>query len=321
MADRATVATGHRLDPRTLRSVLGTFVTGVTVITTVGADGAPQGLTANSFTSVSLEPPLVLFCVSAGARCAEAFATSDGFVVHILGHDQEELAVRFASPTADRWAGLARRPSSTGAPLLCDCETWLDCVTTSRLTIGDHIVVVGRVAACGSASIRPLAFCRGSFLPLDPEIRLRGAGGAQRVLVRWLLNFDGRLALARLPDGALTVPSLPAGGVSLHDERLLGGLREHFRVRADLPSLYSIFDDERGSTLTIVYRADASAAAGGPPDDWTLVEHRDAPWERISDPALSSMVRRYIDEYATARFGIYAGSLREGRVEAVAGGR
>src|SRR3954471_16869964 len=106
------------VDVRALRRALGTFLTGVTVVTTHDASGAPRGITANSFTSVSLDPPLVLFCVDLSAASCEAFAGSGGFAVHILGHDQQELAARFATRSPHKFDGLATRPGTGGAPLL-----------------------------------------------------------------------------------------------------------------------------------------------------------------------------------------------------------
>jgi flavin reductase (DIM6/NTAB) family NADH-FMN oxidoreductase RutF len=309
------------IDVSALRRSLGSFVTGVTVVTTVDSSGAPHGLTANSFTSVSLDPPLVLVCVNCTARCHDAFATSRGFVVHILGHDQDTLAATFASPTADRWTGLATRLSSTGAPLLRECLTWLDCVTTERLTIGDHLVVVGRVAEFSTGSRRPLAYCQGSFLPLDPESLLRGGEGGHTIIVRWLLDVDGQLALSEESPGTLTVPSLPPTRVRLDDDALVHQAQETFGVRPEIPMLYSIFDDDEARTLTIVYRARATVTGSAPPPGWTLVAHDDVPWPKVIDSAIASMVQRYVAEHAAVRFGIYAGSVKEGRVAVVAGER
>ena len=135
------------IDPRALRDAAGRFATGVTIVTTRDESGTPVGLTANSFSSVSLDPPLVLWSLAKTSRAAPAFVTADHFAIHVLGKDQQDLALRFASPVADRFAGVEQGQGAGGVPLLPGCSARLECSTWAVVDGGDHHVFIGRVVA------------------------------------------------------------------------------------------------------------------------------------------------------------------------------
>jgi flavin reductase (DIM6/NTAB) family NADH-FMN oxidoreductase RutF len=131
-----------------LRAALGRFATGVTVITCRSAEGGLVGLTANSFNSVSLDPPLVLWSLSKRARSLRAFREATHFGVNVLAWDQVEVAQRFASAIADRFAGLPFHEGEGGVPLLDGCVARFVCVTHHQYEGGDHVIFVGRVHSC-----------------------------------------------------------------------------------------------------------------------------------------------------------------------------
>lgn len=154
-------------DSRDFRSALGCFATGIAVITSQPADGHPVGVTVNSFSSVSLDPPLVLYCLGKASQSFDALATADGFAVNVLAEDQAELSVRFSrSALQDRFAGLSVTAGVTGAPLLAGCLATLDCTREAVHDAGDHIVIVGRVRALSSREGRPLLYYRGAYAEL-----------------------------------------------------------------------------------------------------------------------------------------------------------
>ena len=144
-----------------LRSALGRFATGVTVITCRNGDGVLVGLTANSFNSVSLDPPLVLWSMSKRAKSLEAFRTATHFGVNVLAWDQVEIAQRFSSRIPDRFAGIAFHEGEGGVPLLDGCVARFVCVTHHQYEGGDHVIFVGRVHAC-SAEDKPALVYYGS---------------------------------------------------------------------------------------------------------------------------------------------------------------
>jgi flavin reductase (DIM6/NTAB) family NADH-FMN oxidoreductase RutF len=152
---------------RALRNVMGTFPTGVTVITTMGADSRPIGLTVNSFSSVSLEPPLVLWSLSRRSPNLEQFPVGKAHVIHVLADHQSQLALQFANPRSDKWAGIDYRVDEQGgAPTIDACVARLFCQTESLVDGGDHLVILSRVMRHESSERSPLVFYRGGFLSL-----------------------------------------------------------------------------------------------------------------------------------------------------------
>lgn len=150
-----------RFDPRSYRDALGQFATGVTIVTTRGPDGVPVGVTANSFNSVSLDPPLVLWSLSKNSRSMAAFEASDHFAVHILAADQDALSNRFASRAEDKFEGMA--VNADGPPLIEGCTARLICATRHRYEGGDHVIMVGEVLEYESEAKPPLLFHEGGY--------------------------------------------------------------------------------------------------------------------------------------------------------------
>ena len=153
------------------RAALAMFATGVTIVTSRDADGRPVGLTANSFNSVSLSPPLVLWSLSLSAGSMPAFERGSHYAINILAADQHALAERFASKTvADRFADLTFREGSGGAPVLEGAAAVFECFNRSRYEEGDHVIFVGEVERCSSRrGATPLIFHGGRYfteLPL-----------------------------------------------------------------------------------------------------------------------------------------------------------
>jgi 3-hydroxy-9,10-secoandrosta-1,3,5(10)-triene-9,17-dione monooxygenase reductase component len=145
------------------RRVLGQFATGVTIITAM-ADGEPAGVAANSFTSVSLDPPLVLFCVARTSSTWPRIEKARRFAVNILGEHQEELCRLFATKGADRFANTEWHIGVGGSPVLHDTLAYLDCEFWAEYDGGDHIIVVGRVLDLGlTHDAGPLVFFRGKY--------------------------------------------------------------------------------------------------------------------------------------------------------------
>ena len=152
--------------PADLRRAFGNFLTGVTVVTTRDQTGVPCGMTANSFTTVSLDPPLVLVCIGKGSSNIAAFEAADRFAVNILSHDQAEIATVFAARGIDRFMTVTCREAVTGAPILADCLGWFDCTLHQRVNAGDHVILIGRVEDLQIDQRPPLGFCRGRFVGL-----------------------------------------------------------------------------------------------------------------------------------------------------------
>ncbi|WP_231562375.1 enoyl-CoA hydratase-related protein [Sphingomonas sp. 35-24ZXX] len=176
-------------DPRTYRDALGQFATGVTIVTTRDSDGKAVGVTANSFNSVSLDPPLVLWSLARSARSMAAFEQSGQFAVHILASDQDALSNRFASRIEDKFAGLDI--GEDGPPRIEGCSARLVCSTRHLYEGGDHVIMVGEVVDYESDGKPPLLFHGGTYAD-------RIAREAQSASPPVLYAVDGRIATITL---------------------------------------------------------------------------------------------------------------------------
>ncbi|MCW0200100.1 flavin reductase family protein [Sphingopyxis sp.] len=173
-------------DQRSFRSALGRFATGVTIITARGADGRPVGVTANSFNSVSLDPPLVLWSLARTSSSLEAYESAEAFAIHILGIEQEHLSNRFATKGADKFEGMD--VDHAGVPLLDGCAARFHCRKVQRHEVGDHILFIGEVVEFEACDGAPLLYVQGKY----GEARRREAAE---------LSYD--LDAARLGKGAI----------------------------------------------------------------------------------------------------------------------
>ena len=146
------------------RDALGMFATGVTIVTARNAEGAFIGLTANSFNSVSMTPPLVLWSLARSAGSMAAFSTGSHYAINILSADQQDLARQFAARGNDRFSGVKFVEGSGGAPLLQGAAATFECFNRSRYEEGDHVIFVGEVERCAHrAGASPLLFHGGKF--------------------------------------------------------------------------------------------------------------------------------------------------------------
>jgi len=148
---------------REFRRTLGQFATGVTVMTSLSPAGERVGLTANSFNSLSIDPPLILWSIANSAQSFENFQVKDAFAVNVLSADQEALARQLAQSTPDKFRGIDIREGLSGVPLIVGCIAYLECSVWARYPGGDHDIVVGHVHRVFNIGNAPLVFHGGSF--------------------------------------------------------------------------------------------------------------------------------------------------------------
>jgi len=149
-----------------LRQALGSFATGVTIITTLGKNGRKVGMTANSFNSVSLDPPLVLWSLDRGTNCFGDFIHASSFAIHVLAADQQDLSERFASVGQDRFKDLECSQGLAGIPILDHYSACFQCTKEHQYEGGDHIILVGKVIDFIDNQLPPLVFYRGQYKKL-----------------------------------------------------------------------------------------------------------------------------------------------------------
>ena len=156
------------IDSAELRRCLGSFVTGVTVITVLDDDGKPIGMTANSFNSVSLDPPLIVWSLRTNARAFPVYSKAKRFIVNILSEDQVDVSNRFAKSGPDRFDGVTTTPGIDGLPLIDGCSAYLECHTEATYPGGDHLLFLGRVERIVGSARKPLAFGAGKYMVVHP---------------------------------------------------------------------------------------------------------------------------------------------------------
>jgi len=155
------------IDSARFRQLCGRFATGVVVITTSDASGEPAGMTANSFTSVSLEPPLVSINIDRSADFHRAIVAAPTFVINVLESQQEEVSRRFAGPATQRFDGIGYRRTGDGAIVLDGVVAAIECELHTTFEVGDHTIVVGRVVSGMTRDARPLLYFRGGYHTLS----------------------------------------------------------------------------------------------------------------------------------------------------------
>ncbi|MDD2885498.1 MAG: flavin reductase family protein [Dechloromonas sp.] len=159
--------TQPQTDTRALRNALGRFATGIAIVTAIDPDGHPIGLTVNSFSAVSLQPALVLWCLDNGSHNLEAFRKASHHAINILSVDQQDLSNRFATWPADRFVGLPWQPGAGGAPVFPDCCAIFEVANDTAHAGGDHTVFIGRVEKFSDAPTQdPLLFHAGQYRQL-----------------------------------------------------------------------------------------------------------------------------------------------------------
>lgn len=279
-------------DPRALRDAFGAFMTGVTVVTALDAQGRPIGFTANSFASVSLEPPLLLVCLARRSRNFAAFTGGHGFAVNVLAEDQKELSNRFATHTQDRFAGVAWRPGPHGAPVIEAVAAWFDCTLERVIDAGDHAILLGRVQAFDHGAANGLGYVRGSyFTPRLAEEATRTASAEPQARAVAIATRDDQVLLFEDADGQLRLPAfdIPQG----EDATLASRLREATGLPVVVGFVYAVCG--HGHTRRIVYRCELGrgTCAHGvflPPEAIAL--------ERVGDEELRGILAQYVSESA-----------------------
>ncbi len=301
------------IDPRALRTAFGAFLTGVTVVTTTDAAGRPIGFTANSFTSVSLDPPLLLVCLARRSHNYATLTQAKGFAVNILAEDQEAVSNTFARPSDDRFASVAWTPGPQGAPILDGASAWFDCTTHEIVEAGDHAILLGRVAAFADAGTTGLGYARGAYVKPGLAGAAIAAAAQGEAVVGAVIERDGAILLVGPEDGPLALPEAP-----LAQANDPAALRAHLLRRIGLPThvgfVYSVYDNRTTGRSHIVYRCDAGF---GTPARGRFFALDALPLDRIPDTPTRDVLRRFAAESALGNFSVYFGNEASGRIHPI----
>lgn len=298
-----------RPDPAALRRAFGRFITGVTVVTTRSPEGMPVGFTANSFTSVSLDPPLLLVCPGRTLSSYEMFASCRHFAVSILAEGQEEASNTFAGFRGDRFARVPHLVDCHGIPVIAGAVARFSCRTERIVPAGDHGILIGEVVEVADGGGSGLGFAEGRYFSRGLEQAAAASDAGKRV-VGAIIESAGTVLLERTASG-LRPPQVAVTGREPRREVLA----EHLAARgtAAVPGrVYSIFDDDRTGTGYTYFLAEGPSPCSA--DGLCAVALAELPNQAYASPALADMMARYAREARHRGFGLYLGDQHRGDI-------
>lgn len=301
------------LDPRALRDAFGTFMTGVTVVTSHDSDGNPLGFTANSFSSVSLDPPLILVCMANSSKNYDALTQANGFAVNILAEDQKEISNTFARPSDDRFAQVDWQPGPQGSPVLAGVSAWFDCTMHKTVEAGDHVILIGKVEAFDANTAPGLGYARGAYVTPAAEAEALAQGA--NLVVSALIERAGEVLLVDDGNGGLTLPQTSVGraGASV----ALNALIKASGLEADPGFIYSVFEDGAREHQHISFLCQA---ADGAPKQGCFTPLTASTMMEVTDPALRIMLERFASESRMGNYGVFYGNQISGDVRRIVSG-
>ena len=299
-----------KFDNLEYRKTLGKFVTGVTIITTCEKDGTPRGFTANSFTSVSLEPPLILICIGDFNEGLELFKNSEYFAVNILKESQVDISNLFAQPLKNKFEEIEWSNSKFGVPIIKGALAWLECKNFDQKRSGDHLILIGNVKNFHNEGGYPLAYYNGNYISFNNETSLVNAMekdsktiiGAIIEKNNSILFFDDR------KNNILKLPVIGENGEPSNTTKLVSKY-SNIGLKMSLDFVYSVYEDKRLDAVCIYYRSKGYETI---PKGYKYVKFNDINWEKIKDKALVIMLKRYIEEANQGDFAVYMGNETTG---------
>jgi flavin reductase (DIM6/NTAB) family NADH-FMN oxidoreductase RutF len=305
---------GKSIDALDLRRAFGAFATGVTIVTTVDQNGEVYGFTANSFASVSLDPPLLLVNIAKTAYGLQIFTEASGFAINILAESQRDLSNIFASRGADKFANARWNVRATGSPLFEGVIAWFDCEFFEQVDAGDHIILIGRVLDYDYNSDSPLAFCRGAYVSfgLSPKM-LQLVASSGKLRVGALIEDDDRILLETdTHTGEVRLPVADSVDHSDTADSLVDLLSE-VGIEAQLPFIYAAYHHD--NTRYVYYRGGLRSSANlQETPHLHFVGFDQIPWQAIRDSAIKTMLKRFIDEHSIDNYAVYIGDQEIGEV-------
>ena len=304
-----------QFDPQDLRNALASYMTGVTVVTTHSPDGNLVGFTANSFTSVSLNPPLLLVCPGNHLSSFDIFAQATHFAVNILAEGQEATSNIFASSKEDRFSLVKWQADKFGNPLLEGAAAHFSCSLHNRVEAGDHQILIGQIEAFSSTQQKGLGYCRDGYFSLSKERQSEAtAQEGQKFLASALVEYQDQLLALRHADG-LHIPTVQFDDRSGARSALTEHLR-HLGLNSKIGPVYSVFEDaERGEHVTVFRASLLEEPCVAEVELWPISDLDPAD---LQPPANADMLRRFREEHANNQFGLYIGDAKRGEIHPTA---
>lgn len=299
------------IDSNELRRAFGSYMTGVTVVTTADAELTPIGFTANSFTSVSLDPPLLSVCPAKSLSSFESFSEGEYFAVNVLGEAQRDVSNTFASKIDDRFAQVAWHRSEQGVPLIDGAIARFICRRVNSIDAGDHVILLGEIISFDHDGGAGLGYCNTGYFSLGLEREAEQTqhhGYAPRVGV--LVEQDRQLLIRHTDQG--WEPPHVAVDEGLRPREAAEQCVTTLGVDAVLGPVYSAFHHGPRRMHFTYYRAVTEALSTQDDCHWIAVE--ELPNLNYTDSAHATMLRRYSTERKSGVFGVYIGDEHVGDI-------
>ena len=298
------------IQKKRLRKAMGNFATGVTVVTTLQKDGSPRGFTANSFTSVSLDPPLLLVCLAKTAQSFDVFMSAAYFGINILSKDQKDISNLFSSQSSEKFASSDWVSGVNDIPIIKSCLSHFVCKTTKFVDAGDHVILIGEIIDYDMNIGSPLGYFGGEYFNIGVEDTLvEVAAKAGKTIIGAVLTMNQKILLVKEKSGGFGLPKSPVQTTNLES---LKSLLQNHNLDMKVIFLYSVYFDKKLQTNMIFYYGTVEGEVG------TQMEYFDIqniPFELINSTSESKMLKRYVSESKHGSFGIYDGDEISGEVK------
>ncbi len=297
-------------DIRELRNAYGSFMTGVTVVTAVSENGEKVGFTANSFTSVSIDPALVLICPAKSLSSFDVFNNCRHFAINILTEDQQDVSNEFASGKGDRFSNIDWHSDHNGVPLIDGAAASFSCSTYNNVEAGDHNVLIGKVEAFDNSEKLGLGYARGGYFSLGMEHRAEELSHKQAGIVGAIIAFNDKVLL-RKTDAGYCLPQIQSKPGQGSQEVILEHLNKN-GIDSELGSVFSIYeslDDKRFSTY---YHAAANTETSSDLGEFISLDQITQLDFVTND--IQSMMQRYVKEKQNGVFRVYVGDNQSGDI-------
>lgn len=304
-----------QFDPRELRKAFGSFMTGVTVVTTINEQGEPVGFTANSFSSVSMNPPLISVCPAKSLSSYDSFKNATYFAINILAEGQEDVSNIFASSVEDRFSKVNWTKDDKGVPILTDALTSFSCEQYQNINAGDHIILIGKVIDFNNKQGHGLGYTAGSYFSLGLE---REAAAIQedesQANAGLIVEHKGKILFTK-KDGKLSLPTTPIKKGENATEAAESYIDKN-KLDVLVGTVYSIFDNKVTHVRSTYYRCD-SVSNIVTKEDYGFYNLKKVLKENDFQSDIKTMLERYLFESKAGVYGIYVGDHEQGKIHTI----
>lgn len=306
-----------------LRRAFGAFATGVTVVATWTPDGDTRAFTANSFSSVSLDPALVSVCLAKNSASLSFFESCETFSISILEASQRGVSAAFATREPAAKIAAVKDLAADDAPFVPRSLATFICSRHATVEAGDHVILIGQVQKYRAREGQPLGFFRGGYVSLGPDLiemeRLRAS-----IVVGAILGHDGKVLLLRRPNSERWELPATQPGRGQRADRALHDLFAGLGIQMTMSVPYSLFQERDESDVTMVFsvesRHDIETGMLADGTEIALFGAEDAPWDLLAGEMKIGLVKRYLREMAAGLYSVYFDTPEGGSMVQLSGG-